>query len=78
MDPYAVLADRYAKSTLPDLAHSALPGAPQQPYVERRKPIHQLIAALRRRAVTRAAPRPPVMAGCGANPVPSPRTIPGR
>jgi hypothetical protein len=37
MDPFAVLAARYAQSTLPDLAHSALPGAPRQPFTQRRR-----------------------------------------
>jgi hypothetical protein len=49
MDHYAVLADRYATSTLPDLAHSALPHAPQQPYVERQRLIRSLVAAISRR-----------------------------
>ena len=49
MDHYAVLADRYATSTLPDLAHSALPHAPQQPYVERRSLVRFLVAAISRR-----------------------------
>jgi len=49
MDPYTVLADRYATSTLPDLGHSALPNAPQQPYVERRRWVQTVFAAARRR-----------------------------
>ena len=31
MPPYFVLAQVYARGTLPDLAHSALPGAPVHP-----------------------------------------------
>jgi hypothetical protein len=37
MDPFAVLATRYAKSTLPRVAHSALPDAPTQPFHPRRR-----------------------------------------
>ena len=37
MPPYFVMAQVYAKGTLPDLAHSALPGAPVQPVGEKQK-----------------------------------------
>ena len=37
MPPYFVLAQVYAKGTLPDLAHSALPGAPVRPVGDRQK-----------------------------------------
>jgi hypothetical protein len=37
MPPYFVLAHFHAKGSLPDLAHSALPGAPVQPVVEKVK-----------------------------------------
>ena len=48
MPPYFVLAQLYAEGSLPDLAHSALPGAPVQPVVE--KPPRRW----RRRAAGRA------------------------
>ena len=74
MDPYTVLANHYAKSTLPGLAHSALPNAPQQPYVERRPLFRAIIAALRRRdpiaSRRRESPAAPRRAGTlrGVNP----------
>jgi hypothetical protein len=37
MPPYFVLAQLYAEGSLPDLAHSALPGAPVQPVVEKQR-----------------------------------------
>ena len=37
MDPYTVLAARYARSALPRVAHSALPDAPTQPFHPRRR-----------------------------------------
>jgi len=37
MPPYFVLAQLCAEGSLPDLAHSALPGAPVQPVVEKRR-----------------------------------------
>lgn len=57
MEPFIVIADRYAKNTLADLAHSALPGAPQQPYVERRRRWRWIVDGWRRRP-TAAAGRP--------------------
>lgn len=36
MEPFAVLVNNYA-TTKPGLGHSALPDAPQLPYVERRR-----------------------------------------
>jgi hypothetical protein len=48
MPPYFVLAQLYAEGSLPDLAHSALPGAPVQPVVEKQR------RGWRRRAPTRA------------------------
>jgi hypothetical protein len=36
MESFAVLATRYAKSSLPRVAHSALPDAPTQPFHPRR------------------------------------------
>lgn len=58
MNPYIVLADQYARSTLPDLAHSALPGAPQQPYAERRRFRQGLLASWRRRRAAHASEHP--------------------
>jgi hypothetical protein len=37
MPPYFVLAQLYSEGSLPDLAHSALPGAPRQPIAARRR-----------------------------------------
>lgn len=37
MDPFTVLATRYARSALPRVAHSALPDAPTQPFHPRRR-----------------------------------------
>jgi hypothetical protein len=48
MDPYAILATRYAKSTLPSVAHSSLPGAPTQPFHPRRRRRGILAAGARR------------------------------
>jgi hypothetical protein len=70
MDPYIILADRYATSTLPDLAHSALPGAPQRPHVERRRLVGSLLAVLRRRPTGQRVQPRPVAATCSATPVP--------
>jgi hypothetical protein len=83
MDPYSVLADHYARSTLPDLAHSALPTAPRQPLVERRGLLPWLRAVLhrrsglRRRAAVRTPARRAVTPQCTAAPIRSPRTITG-
>ena len=48
MDPFAVLANRYAASK-PGLGHSALPDAPQQPYVERRRWVRHIAVSVGRR-----------------------------
>jgi hypothetical protein len=83
MDPYSVLADRYARATLPDLAHSALPAAPQQPFVERRgllpwlRALLRRHAGLRRRAALHSPARNALTPQCTAAPIRSPRTITG-
>jgi hypothetical protein len=46
MPPSFMLAQLYAQSSLSRLAHSALPGAPVQPYVERRRAIRSWPGAL--------------------------------
>ena len=48
MDPFGVIATRYAESTLPRVAHSALPDAPTQPFHPRRR-LRDVIRAGRRR-----------------------------
>lgn len=48
MDPFAVLAKQYSNSK-PGLGHSALPDAPQLPYVERRRLVRPIASAIRRR-----------------------------
>jgi hypothetical protein len=60
MPPFFVLAHRYAQASLPDLAHSALPGAPVQPYVERRRRLRRLLVAVRARSAAPARRREPV------------------
>ncbi len=41
-----VLADLYAKSSLPGGVHSALPGAPVQPHRSRRRLLRRSLARL--------------------------------
>jgi hypothetical protein len=48
MDPFGVIATRYAESTLPRRAHSALPDAPTQPFHPRRR-WRDVLGARRRR-----------------------------
>jgi hypothetical protein len=47
MESYLVLADSFSKTSLHKVAYSALPNAPVQPYVEPRRVLRRLIAALR-------------------------------
>jgi hypothetical protein len=42
MDPFVVLANRAAEHTRRDLGHSALPGAPVQPFVTKRSRWREL------------------------------------
>jgi hypothetical protein len=59
MDVFVVLADHYGSSTRSgDLAHSALPNAPQRPYVERKPSRHRLRALVARLRHRRGATRP--------------------
>jgi hypothetical protein len=48
MDPFGVIATRYAKSTLARVAQSALPDAPTQPFHPRRRWRSVLSARARR------------------------------
>jgi len=61
MDPFAVLGQRVADATRRDLGHSALPGAPVQPVVERRRPVRRVV----RRAVRRLGPAASMLARRG-------------
>ena len=47
MESFTTLGDMYAKSRLHDVAFSALPDAPVQPYVEPRRRTRRLIGAIR-------------------------------
>ncbi len=58
MDPYAVLANQYAKSATRDLGHSALPNAPVQPYVDRRRRVRRAVAWFRTRKVPMVSTKP--------------------
>jgi hypothetical protein len=60
MPPYFVLAQRYAEGSLPDLAHSALPGAPVQPVVEKSRRLRRLLVAVRARSTSSARRGVPV------------------
>jgi hypothetical protein len=57
MDPFGVIATRYAESTLPRVAHSALPDAPTQPFHPRRR-WRGVLRAGRRRFKETAPSRP--------------------
>jgi hypothetical protein len=46
LPPLGVLADLYAQDALQRTAYSALPDAPVQPYVEPRRRLHRVLAAL--------------------------------
>ena len=50
MESFTILADKYAQSSLHEVAFSALPHAPVQPYTEPRRRIRHLIARIRRPA----------------------------
>jgi hypothetical protein len=71
MDTYLVLANHYAQSTLPDLAFSALPGAPMQPLRPARRNIlialartaARMSAVVRSRAHAVTTARRPVQVG---------------
>ena len=62
MPPSFMLAQLYAEASLSRVAYSALPGAPVQPYVQRRRRLGRVTVSLRRR-FTASAP-PPTPAGC--------------
>jgi hypothetical protein len=47
MESFFALADHYSRTSLHTVAHSALPLAPVQPYVEPRRPIRRIITTLR-------------------------------
>jgi hypothetical protein len=48
MEPIHAIADLYTRTTLNDVAHSALPNAPVLPYVESRRRIRRAISTFRR------------------------------
>ncbi len=50
MESFFYLADKFSQNSLHRVAHSALPDAPVQPYVEPRRRASQPRAMLRRRA----------------------------
>lgn len=54
MERYFGLADLYSKNSLHDVAYSALPDAPVQPYVEPRRHLRNVLARLRSPAKGRA------------------------
>lgn len=60
MPPLFVLAQLYAQASLPGLAHSAVPGAPVQPYVDRRRRLRRLLVAVRTRSTAAARRGEPV------------------
>ena len=77
MDPFVVLADHHVRSSSSDIGRSALPHAPQQPYVERRRWLRNLLAAARRRGMAERSWRPAATRDCGGRPVRSPGAVPG-
>ena len=48
MDPFHTAADLFSRKALHTQATSALPNAPVLPYTERRRPISQAVAFVRR------------------------------
>jgi hypothetical protein len=50
MESFTVLGDKYAQNSLHQVAFSALPDAPVQPYIEPRRRVRRLIARIRRPA----------------------------
>lgn len=59
MDPHVVLAEHYMRSSLPDdLAHSALPDAPVQPYAPKRQTLRRWLTRLRTPTAAIAEHRP--------------------
>jgi hypothetical protein len=72
MDAFFVLA-KQAQSTLNDVAHSALPNAPQLPYVERRHRMRRLVASVRN--VPGHRPRPVVARSTRATRAPDCRPL---
>src|SRR3954470_8081079 len=57
MESFATIGNMYAKSTLHKVAHSALPDAPVQPYVEPRRRLRRLTGTIPH-PVVRLARRP--------------------
>lgn len=49
MDRYLPLAELYSQTSLHEVAYSALPDAPVQPYTEPRRGLREVFAALRNR-----------------------------
>jgi hypothetical protein len=66
MEPFFTVADLFSRTALRTRANSALPNAPVQPYIERRRRTSQAVAFIRR-SVRRPfveIRRPSYSAGC--------------
>jgi hypothetical protein len=50
MEPFHAVADLYSKTSLHQVANSALPDAPVQPYVEPRRRLRKMVASIHRPA----------------------------
>jgi len=57
MESFTVIGNMYAQSTLHDVAYSALPNAPVQPYTEPQRRLRRLMGAIRH-PISRQTRRP--------------------